>query len=219
MGGASACKRIRHSRVTTHPACRTRSHPARAGRRKAPHSAGGLARDVRSSAYSRLGVCRGRLAGRWRRGVARPRCFNAPRHIHRPLLRLLPVESLPQRRPGVQTAHAAWDSRASMFSISPTTSAMIGSTRGTQLQVDDSAGRAQRPAPRAVRRFIHAVLFGALVASAAPFARAAPRDLVSKPAPGFALTDLNGRPLRLSRLPRQGGSAQLLGYVVWTLQG
>jgi len=66
------------------------------------------------------------------------------------------------------------------------------------LQVDDSAGRAQRPAPRAVRRFIHAVLFSALVASAAPFARAAPRDLVSKPAPGFALTDLNGRPLRLS---------------------
>ena len=66
------------------------------------------------------------------------------------------------------------------------------------MQVDDSAGRAQRPAPRAVRRFIHAVLFGALVASAAPFARAAPRDLVSKPGPGFALTDLNGRPLRLS---------------------
>ena len=47
-------------------------------------------------------------------------------------------------------------------------------------------------------RLILAALFGALIASAAPFACAAPQDLVNKPAPGFDLTDLNGRPLRLS---------------------
>jgi peroxiredoxin len=41
-------------------------------------------------------------------------------------------------------------------------------------------------------------LFGALIASAAPFARAEPQDLVNKPAPGFALTDFYGRPLHLS---------------------
>lgn len=49
-----------------------------------------------------------------------------------------------------------------------------------------------------VRRSFLALLFGAFVASTTPCAGAAPRDLVNKPAPGFDLTDLNGRPLRLS---------------------
>ncbi len=36
--------------------------------------------------------------------VARPRCVAASWNLHRPLLRLLPLESLPQRRPGLQPA-------------------------------------------------------------------------------------------------------------------
>jgi cytochrome c biogenesis protein CcmG/thiol:disulfide interchange protein DsbE len=75
---------------------------------------------------------------------------------------------------------------------------MIGPTRGSRLRADDSAASARRHTEWSVRRSFLALLFGAFIASTAPCAGAAPRDIVNKPAPGFDLTDLNGRPLRLS---------------------
>ena len=75
--------------------------------------------------------------------------------LHRALLRLLPVDPLPQHRSRFQSCCTRWDSPTSRPSISPTTSAPIGSTKAIQLI---AASRVKELRPLDCQNPIHPVI-------------------------------------------------------------